>query len=279
MSWRTSVATAAVRTGFGPLLYAGRLPEAARVAAELGHEGIELSLRAPWELDRAELAALLAAHHLRLVAIGSGRGFLEDGLSLADADRDGRARAVRRLTDLMDYGAEFGAPVIIGLLRGRDTSAEAGERLAESMCACADHAAALGQDVLVEPINRYETPVLSTVGDTLAFVAGMQRSNVKLLLDAFHMNIEEVSIAAAIRRTGDLLGHFHAADSNRCAPGMGHIDYREITIALHDVGYQGWLSAEVLPLPDDFGAARQARRFCLSLTQHLSDDDCEGERQ
>ena len=74
MSWRTSIATAAVRTGFGPLLYAGRLPEAARVAAELGHEGIELSLRAPWELDRAELAALLAAHHLRLVAIGSGRG-------------------------------------------------------------------------------------------------------------------------------------------------------------------------------------------------------------
>jgi sugar phosphate isomerase/epimerase len=279
MSWRTSIATAPVRTGFGPLLYTGRLEEAARVAAELGHEGIEVSLRAPEELDHAKLGALLAGHSLQLVAIGSGRGFLEDGLSLADADEDARRRAVRRVTDLMDYGAEFGAPVIIGLLRGRDPSAEARKRLAETMGACADHAAALGQDVLVEPINRYETPVLSTTGDSLAFIAGMQRTNVKLLLDAFHMNIEEVSLAAAIRQTSDLLGHFHAADSNRRAPGMGHVDYKEITTALHDVGYQGWLSAEVLPLPDDYSAARQAREFCLSLSNQVSDDDGEGVEQ
>ena len=51
---------------------------------------------------------------------------------------------------------------------------------------------------------------------------------------------------------------------------MGHVDYREITSALQDIGYQGWLSAEVLPLPDDFSAARQARQFCLGLTQYLS---------
>ena len=106
-----------------------------------------------------------------------------------------------------------------------------------------------------------------------------QRSNVKLLLDAFHMNIEEVSIAAAIRQAGDLLGHFHAADSNRRAPGMGHVDYEEITTALHDVRYRGWLSAEVLPLPDDYSAARQAREFCLSLSNHVSDDDGEGAEQ
>jgi sugar phosphate isomerase/epimerase len=276
MSWRTSIATAPVRTGFGPLLYTGRLAEAARVAAELGHEGIEIGLRAPEELDRAKLEGLLTRHGLKLVAIGSGRGFLEDGLSLADADEDIRTRAVRRVTDLIDYGAHFDAPVIIGLLRGRDTSAGARKRLAETMGACADHAAGLGQHVLVEPINRYETPVLSTTGDSLRFLAGMQRDNVKLLLDAFHMNIEEVSIPAAIRQAGDLLGHFHASDSNRHAPGMGHLDYEEITTALHDIGYQGWLSAEVLPLPDDYSAARQAREFCLSLSNHVSDDNGEG---
>jgi sugar phosphate isomerase/epimerase len=279
MSWRTSIATAAVRTGFGPLLYTGRLVEAARVAAELGHEGIEVSLRAPEELDRAKLEGLLTKHSLKLVAIGSGRGFLEDGLSLADAGEEVRKHTLSRVTDLIDYGAHFGAPVIIGLLRGRDASAEARKRLTETMCACADHAAALGQDVLVEPINRYETPLLCTTGDSLSFLAGMQRDNVKLLLDAFHMNIEEVSIAAAIRQAGDLLGHFHASDSNRRAPGMGHVDYQEITTALHDIGYQGWLSAEVLPLPDDYSAARQAREFCLSLSNHVSDDNGEGAEQ
>ena len=86
-------------------------------------------------------------------------------------------------------------------------------------------------------------------------------------------------IAAAIRQAGDLLGHFHAADSNRRAPGMGHVDYEEITTALHDVRYRGWLSAEVLPLPDDYSAARQAREFCLSLSNHVSDDDREGAEQ
>jgi sugar phosphate isomerase/epimerase len=276
MSWRTSIATAAVRTGFGPLLYTGRLAEAARVAAELGHEGVEVALKSPQELDAAKLQSLLSKYGLKLVAIGSGRGFLEDGLTLADADKDGRERAVRRVTDLIDYGAGFGAPVIIGLVRGRDASAEARKRLTETMGACADHAAALGQDVLVEPINRYETPVLCTTDDSLRFLAGLQRDNVKLLLDAFHMNIEEVSIAAAIRQAGDLLGHFHAADSNRRAAGMGHIDYEEITTALHDIGYRGWLSAEVLPLPDDYSAARQARQFCRSLSNHVYDDNREG---
>ena len=93
----------------------------------------------------------------------------------------------------------------------------------------------------------------------------------KLLLDAFHMNIEEVSIPAAIRQAGRPAGSLpFASDSNRHAPGMGHLDYEEITTALHDIGYQGWLSAEVLPLPDDYSAARQAREFCLSLSNHVS---------
>jgi sugar phosphate isomerase/epimerase len=263
--WPTSFATSAAPAKFGPLLFAGRLEEAARTAAELGHEGIEVSLRSPEELDRDHLGRLLGRHGLRLAAIGSGRAYLEDGLCLAAADAEERRRAVSRIVDLIEYGAELGAPVIVGLLRGKDASPEVWPRLADSMCRCADAAAALGTDVLVEPINRYETPLLCTVHETLAFVNGLQRPNVKLLLDVFHMNIEEVSIGAAIRQAGSLLGHFHVADSNRHAPGFGHVDFDEIIAALNDVDYRGWLSAEVLPLPDDRGAAHQARTFCLRL--------------
>ena len=279
MNWRTGIATSAAPTGFGPLLFAGRVAEVARAAAEIGHEGIELSLRATQELERSELAHLLAQHSLQLVAIGSGRAFLEEGLSLAAADAAARRQAQQRVLELIDYGAEFGAPVVVGLLRGRDAGGGVLTRLADSVCVCADHAAARGVDLLVEAINRYETPLLCTAADTLAFVSGLQRANVKLLLDVFHMNIEEVSMAAAIRQTGGLLGHFHVADSNRQAPGMGHVDFKEIAAALRHVGYEGWLSAEVLPLPDDYSAARQARTFCLRLAQHPSDNDCEGARR
>jgi len=89
--------------------------------------------------------------------------------------------------------------------------------------------------------------------------------NIKVLLDVFHMNIEELSIAAAIRTTGDKLGHLHIADSNRLAPGMGHVDFAEIAAALSDIGYQGWVSGEHLSLPDSFAAAKQTRSFIFKL--------------
>jgi sugar phosphate isomerase/epimerase len=79
------------------------------------------------------------------------------------------------------------------------------------------------------------------------------------------MNIEEESIGGAIRMTGDNLGHLHIADSNRHAPGRGHVDFVEIATALTDIGYQGWVSGEHLPLPDSFAAAEQTRSFISNL--------------
>jgi sugar phosphate isomerase/epimerase len=79
------------------------------------------------------------------------------------------------------------------------------------------------------------------------------------------MNIEEVSLGAAIRATGVHLGHFHIVDSNRRAAGMGHVDFAEVAAALDDIHYEGWISAEILPLPDDRAAAEQARRFAATI--------------
>ncbi len=75
-------------------------------------------------------------------------------------------------------------------------------------------------------------------------------SNLKLLADTFHMNIEEVDIAASLRRAAPALGHIHLADSNRQPPGYGHLDVRGVLQVLRDMDYQGYLSFEVLPLPN-----------------------------
>jgi sugar phosphate isomerase/epimerase len=266
VTWRTCIATSAAPTGFGPLLFAGRVDEAARVAADLRLDGIEVSLRSPGELDGVELRRLLDGHGLQLAAVASGRAYLEDGLSLSAASGGERRRAVERVRELVAYGADFGAPLIVGLLRGREVpSPEVLARLEASVAACADAAADCGVPLLLEAINRYETPLLNTALETVAFVRRLQRPNLRILLDVFHMNIEEVSLADAVLATGALLGHFHIVDSNRRAPGMGHVDYQPITAALLDVGYEGWLSAEVLPLPDDAAAARQVRTFVRGL--------------
>jgi sugar phosphate isomerase/epimerase len=267
MTWPACVATSSGPTGFGPLLFSGRVRECVAVSRELGLEGIEISMRSCDELDRRELETMLDEAGLQLAAVASGRVFLEEGLSLADVDEAGRARAVARVQALTEYAAAFGAPVIVGLVRGRGGGEGDVERFIAALQACADHAAELGTGLLVEPINRYETASLNTVAETLAALDRVGRPNVAILLDAFHMNIEEVSLGAAIRTAGARLGYFHVADSNRRAPGMGHTDFDEVVAALSAVGYEGWLSAEVLPLPHDRAAAEQARRFTAHMNE------------
>jgi len=271
MTWKACVTTASGPTGFGPMLFPGRVREAALVSRELGFDGLEIAMRAPEELERRELEALLRETGLELAALGSGRAFFEDGLSLSDADEAGRTRAVQRVVELAEYAAAFRVPLVIGLVRGKapvdGDLAAAQARFIASMRECVDRTAASGGAFLIEAINRYETPLLNTAAETVAAVERIDRPDVAVLLDVFHMNIEEVSIGAAIRTSGAQLGHFHIVDSNRRAAGMGHVDFAEVAAALRDSHYEGWISAEILPLPDDRGAAEQARRFAAAINE------------
>jgi len=265
---KLTFATSAAPTPFGPMLYAGRVEEAVRVAAELGYDGIEISLRSVEELDRGRLADDLGEHGLRLSALGSGRVFLEDGLSFSHSDADVRREAVTRIGEHVEFAASFGAPVIIGLVRGARPCGDGTQELAwirECLRECADLAGAAGIGLVVEAINRYETVFCNTAEHTIGLLDEVGRDNVGVLLDVFHMNIEEASIADAIRITAARLHYFHIVDSNRWAPGFGHVDYSGIVAALDEVVYDGWVSAEILPRPDDYSAARQARAFVAEL--------------
>ena len=117
------------------------------------------------------------------------------------------------------------------------------------------YASRQGVLLAVEPINRYETYQISTVDDGLRFLADVGEQNVKLNLDAFHMNIDEADPAEAIRKAGDLLAHMHVADSNRLPPGKGHTDFRAILAALHEVGFTGTMVLEPVPPGSDPGMA------------------------
>lgn len=269
MDWKASFATSPVTTGFAPLLFAGDIPAAAKAAGELGFEGLEISMKSPEELPAATLKGLLDRYGLELAAVASGRIYLDERATLSDPDEGARMRVVDRVKRLTSFAAEFGAPVVIGLLRGgRPLDGDSDKAISlfvQSMQEAADHAASLGTDVILEAINRYETVLLNTAEQTVEVVKRIGRPNVKILLDVFHMNIEEASMGDAIRATGDLLGHFHIVDSNRKAPGMGHVAFGDIGAALRETGYNGWLSGEHLPLPDSHTAAKQTRSFIRDL--------------
>jgi sugar phosphate isomerase/epimerase len=136
--------------------------------------------------------------------------------------------------------------------------------LVEALQECSAAAAPHGVKYALEPLNRYETDLIHTVADGLNLIERVGADNFGLLLDTFHMNIEEPSIEASIRACGSRIFHFHVADSNRWHPGAGHLDFKSILDALFDTGYQGWISGEFMPVPD---AATGAQRSIKHLRQ------------
>ena len=130
-------------------------------------------------------------------------------------------------------------------------------RLGDSLRQLADHAAERDVVVIMEPLNRYESNLVNRMEDGVALLESLEKSNVKLLGDLFHMNIEEVRIGDALRQAGPRLGHVHFVDSNRRPAGFGHIDYNEVAAALREIDYRGYCSAEAFPYPDSVSAAHQ----------------------
>lgn len=240
----------------------------ARIAA-LGYDGVELAIRDPALVDMPALQALVERCGLRVPAIGTGQAWGEEGLSFTDPDPDVRRRAVERVCSHVPGAATFDALIIIGLLRGvvrpGVEPARAREWLAQALHACCAAAAERGVRIALEPINRYETTLINTAADGLALIEQVGARNFGLLLDTFHMNIEEPNIEASVAACGERLFHFHVADSNRWPPGGGHLDFASILAALCRIPYRGWISGEFLPMPDAAAAARAGIAYLKQL--------------
>lgn len=101
-----------------------------------------------------------------------------------------------------------------------------------------------GVTYCVEAVNRFETCLINTAEEALAYTAEIDSPNIGVLLDTYHMNIEENSIGDAIRLVGDKLTSFHTGENNRTAPGRGHLDWDEIFRALADINYKGRIVSE-----------------------------------
>jgi sugar phosphate isomerase/epimerase len=101
-----------------------------------------------------------------------------------------------------------------------------------------------GVELVLEPLNRYSTPFCATARDALKVVRLVKSDSLGILLDTFHMNIEEDSFKAAVQSAGRLLGHTHFADNNRKLPGFGHVDFHTIVKSLRKIGYAKYVSFE-----------------------------------
>jgi sugar phosphate isomerase/epimerase len=253
----------------GPFVFHEGLADGCARAAALGFDAVEVFPRTADAVDARELERLLLTHQLSVAAFGTGAGWLVQKLSLTAVDEVTRHEAVRFIAAIVELAGRFGAPAIIGSMQGRCADDRDREQaldwLRDALNELGELASTHGVPLLLEPLNRYETNLFNRLGQTAQFLQTLTTQNVRILADLFHMNIEEADIAAALRDAGTLVGHVHFADSNRLAMGFGHTEAGSAIGALREIGYAGYLSAEIYPLPTAGEAARQTidafRRF------------------
>jgi D-psicose/D-tagatose/L-ribulose 3-epimerase len=101
----------------------------------------------------------------------------------------------------------------------------------------------------MEVVNRFEQYLLNTCDEAITYVEAVDSANAMVMLDTFHMNIEEDFMGEAILKTGDRLGHLHIGENNRMPPGYGHIPWTEISAALRKIRYQGDVVMEPFLMP------------------------------
>jgi sugar phosphate isomerase/epimerase len=257
-------------TPFAPLLFTGQLAQGFQAAADAGFQMVELSLRSGNEVNPVELTQLLQKFNLSISAIATGRSFIEDSLSLTDPNAEIRGHTILRIKEHIQFASGFDAAVIIGGIRGKlkgTASEQSYQRQmgVDSIRKCAQFAREHGVILLIEPLNRYETNFINTASEGIQLLDEISEPSVRLALDTFHMNIEEVNISASIQSVGNRLGYIHFADSNRLAPGQGHTDFAQVMHALTSIHYQGVIAVEILPIPDDTTAIRQAGAYLRKI--------------
>lgn len=238
-----------------------------RQCAALGYHGIELMPQNPDNHVLKQVMAAIQKNKLEVPMIGTGLIYALDRLTLFAPESQLRVEALARVKVCVDWAREFGAMVSLGGVRGRMPDYEAGSisaatQVLTELCTYAD---SKNVKLVLEPINRYENNFVNTAREGLAFLKMLNTSVCGLLLDLFHVNIEESSFIDAIFAAGHLLWHVHLADSNRWPPGYGHFDFAAIFRMLKAAGYQGYISAELLGLPTEQQALQQTAQLLLPL--------------
>ncbi len=245
-----------------PIIFKNGLAHGIAQAAALGYDAVELHIHDLWTIDADALRAQLHAHHLPVSSIGPGLVYGGDTFSFADADARVRQQALERIHLHIDLCQKFGTMAMVGVVHGNvshdaETRRIQMARIAEHMREIDAYAGAHGVTLALEAINRYETNCFNRAAELVALIQENNLRSSGILLDNFHMNIEEVSMHDAIRTAGKHLALVHFSDSNRWYPGAGHLDLPAIVRTLREIGYAGYLALEALPLPDPDTAARK----------------------
>ena len=209
-----------------------------------GFETVEIPIEAPEHIDSTKVKAALDKNGL---VCGSVCACMGPGRDFRGSAKDQR-EAMKYCKALIDHMVVLGCPSLIGPVYSVVGKADAVDPkqqkkefalVVKNLKMLAAYAEKKGVQICVEPLNRFETDFLNTCDKGLQLIKAVGSPALKLHLDTFHMNIEEKNQAAAIKKAGKLLGHFHACGTDRGTPGNDELDWKPIVKALKSIKYKG----------------------------------------
>lgn len=260
------VADGSLPTSTAPLL--GSYEQVCRQAADIGFDGLTLTVQDPAEVDIAALQGALGRYGLQAAAIATGRAYSQEGLWLASPQPETRQRAVRRMLEHIRLSQALAdrPRVIVGAIRGRSTGpdlAECRRLLRDSMEQIMAAAEQARVEVLFEAIDYLESDMYRQVGETAEFIRSFHSPRLLLQLDTMHLLNEGEDIRADLPGLADIIGQVDLSGAERAVPGPGDpFDFPGFLEALADMDYQDWLLLEHKPTP---GGAKAGYEYVRSL--------------
>ncbi|MFN8531660.1 MAG: sugar phosphate isomerase/epimerase family protein [Anaerolineae bacterium] len=210
----------------------------------MGFDWLEAPLETIGDLKGKEGAAVLRDLGLGVSACAA-MGPDRDLIHPDPAIRENGMKYIRESIDVLHDlgGTNLVGPIYSAVGRVWQQSADERARdvdlLVQNLSSLAQYAADKGCVICIEPLNRFETSFINLATQAIEVVDRVNHPGCKIMLDTFHMNIEEKSLGAAIRAAGKRMVHFHACENDRGAPGSGNVTWNEVAAALKDVGYDG----------------------------------------
>jgi sugar phosphate isomerase/epimerase len=244
----------------------GPLEDCFRRAAELGFDGVQLTVKDPQELDPAELNALCRQYGLCVSGLATGQIYTKDGFGMGCGEETRRKTAVRRLSQWLDVAAEIGHPsLIIGAVRGRladaPTPAIYYRQFRKSMEELVAHAEQKKTPVILEVNDTRETEIYCDPDETFALVNSFHSPYCSMYLDTMHLAYEQYDLTAVLEKYALQVPQIDISGEDRCAPYQSSIDFAHGMVLLKKLEYPGWLTFEIRPDSDLQRALAYIRSF------------------
>lgn len=268
MKFSYQIATPDLKASPNVTCMQGDLEQNVKLLASLGYDSVEIMTTYPKSIDWQKVRDILAANGMCVSLICTGElGLL--GYTISEPDDALWEQSLKRIEELIDVASFFGVDINIGNTKGRYREniphTLTYERTVTGFRRLCDYAKPRNVRIAIETGAFVYINFLNTCAEVGEMIKCVDRDNLGIMLDLWHLYVEEKSITQAIREYSPICYHVHLADSNRKYPGAGNLDFKEIIRTFKETGYDGPFSVEVRQVPDSLTAAREAAKVMKPL--------------